>query len=100
MEAHRRLLPNVQISLKLHFLEEHTIPQMRRYKSGLGKMNEQGGENAHSKQNQLERDCANLKRQPLRLLWTVMVHALTVALPAVQAKMKYRKTRKRKVTEE
>ncbi|XP_072047968.1 uncharacterized protein [Amphiura filiformis] len=99
MESYRRILPNCQISLKLHFLEDHAIPQMRRLKAGLGKMNEQGGENVHSKQNKSEQSSANLKKQPLRHLMTVMTNSLTAALPDIQSKMRYRKKRKINVEE-
>lgn len=53
MQAHWQLLAHIKISLKLHFLKVHAIPQMKHFRSGLWKMNEQGGENAHSKQNRL-----------------------------------------------
>ena len=32
---------------KLHILEHHVVPQLRRWKRGSGLMNEQGGESAH-----------------------------------------------------
>ncbi len=51
MGSLRQPLPTGNISLKLHFLEDHVMPQIRRLKAGLGKMNEQGGKNVHSKPN-------------------------------------------------
>ncbi len=96
MEAFRHNMPTANISLKFHFLEDHVIPQIKCLKAGLGKMNEQGGENVHGKQNKSERASANMSKQPLRHLLHVMTNALTAALPDIQAKMRFPKKRKKK----
>ena len=100
MECFRRELPDVQISLKLHFLEDHVLPKIRELRAGLGKMNEQGGENTHGKHKKEELISANLMHQPVRHLLTVMMQRLTSCLPEVQDKMLYKKKRAKKGVEE
>ncbi|XP_072027206.1 uncharacterized protein [Amphiura filiformis] len=43
MMSYRLLFPNSRISLKLHILEDHAMQQIRRFRAGLGRLNEQGG---------------------------------------------------------
>ncbi|XP_072013609.1 uncharacterized protein [Amphiura filiformis] len=93
MQCFRSSLANVQISLKLHFLEDHVLPQIKSLRAGLGLMNEQGGENQHGHQKREAAACSNLKHQPMQQLLTVMKNSLTQCLPDVQAKMLHRKKR-------
>ena len=93
METFRHELPTVQISLKLHFLEDHVIPQICQLRAGLGKLNEQGGESKHGAVNREEKANANLRRQPLKFLTTVVRNVLVSCLPDVLCKMLQRKRR-------
>ena len=76
------------------------LPKMRELHAGLGKMNEQGGENKHGKHKKEEQISANLMHQPVRHLLTVMTQQLTSSLPDVQDKMLYKKKRTKKSVEE
>ncbi len=85
MVSLRQPLPTVNISLKRHFLEDHVMPQIHHLKAGLCKMNEQGGENVHSKPNKAKTTISNMSNQPLIHLMTVMTNTITAALPDVQS---------------
>jgi len=65
------------ITPKLHLLEEHTVPMMRRLRVGLGLLGEQGAESLHSSLNSLESKFKNIPGELLRLKSVADQHLLT-----------------------
>lgn len=97
MSLYRQTFPNGKISLKLHILEDHTIEQITRFRSGLGKLNEEGGEATHAEQNKDARRAYNLQHQPLQRLVFLEKEHLVKQHPEIRAKsLKQMKTKKRK----
>ena len=45
MSLYREIFP--RIPPKLHILEDHTVPQLKKFQRGLGILSEQGGESSH-----------------------------------------------------
>ena len=68
------------ITPKLHLLERHTIPCMRRFGISLGLLDEQGGESIHGKFKQLRSSLENMNRDVDRLR-VLVTQYLTTALP-------------------
>ncbi len=97
MSTYRLFFPSATITLKLHILEDHTSQQLARFKSGLGRLNEQGGERAHKEQNQEESVHANIQNPLQRLLAMMRAHH-TTCCPEIQANIK--RPKKRKLNEE
>ncbi|XP_072029157.1 uncharacterized protein [Amphiura filiformis] len=93
MMSYRLLFPNSRISLKLHILEDHAMQQIRRFRAGLGRLNEQGGERAHKEQNREEAIHSNIQNPLQRLLAMMRAHH-TTCCPEVQAKFQRGKKRK------
>ena len=65
------------ISPKLHLLEHHTAPLMRRLRIGLGLLGEQGAESLHSSFNSLQSKFKNIPGELLRLKSVADQHLLT-----------------------
>ena len=55
MEFYRTEFPRASVLPKMHLLEDHTIPWMRRWHLGAGLMGEHGSESIHSHIVHLER---------------------------------------------
>eukprot|EP00117_Sycon_ciliatum_P043758 scpid30363/ scgid31641/ len=68
------------ITPKLHLLECHTIPCMRRFGVSLGLLGEQGGESIHRKFKQLRSSLENMNRDVDRL-HVLVTQYLTTTLP-------------------
>ena len=73
MMSYRLLFPN-SIILKLHILEDHAMQQIRCFRSGLGRLDEQGRERAHKEQNQEEAIHSNIQNPLQRLLAMMRAH--------------------------
>lgn len=54
LEFFRQTFPST-FPPKLHMLEEHTVPWIKRFGFGMGLLGEQGGENCHREFNRLKR---------------------------------------------
>ena len=62
---------NLSVTPKIHFLEDHAVPQMRYLGYALGKYNEQGGESLHALVNRIKPRYGNLVSLLLALFPTV-----------------------------
>ncbi|XP_033646390.1 uncharacterized protein LOC117305619 [Asterias rubens] len=87
LRVYRRCFPDASITPKLHMLEEHTMEQLRRFKVGLGLLNEQGGELLHTEFNRAGRAVHGMKDE-LQKLMSIMRRHLTTTFPEVHAEMK------------
>ena len=74
------------ITPKLHLLECHVVPSMRRFGVGLGLLGEQGGESIHAEFNLLQTTFRSVVRELDRLKMVVQQHCLTT-LPQELAKV-------------
>ena len=93
MEFFRKNWPGVNISPKMHMLEDHVIPFIRRWHVGLGFYGEQGGEALHQEFNKMQNRYKNI-RKPLESLRYMMEQHLKSTNPKsrlLQPKPKKRK---------
>ena len=85
------------VTPKLHLLETHTVPVMKRYGVSLGLLGEQGGEGVHHHFRQLE-GRANISqvKTNVKQLKLVVEHHLHETIPTVKELIPQPSTRKRK----
>ncbi|XP_071943891.1 uncharacterized protein [Antedon mediterranea] len=79
---YRKIAPGV-VQPKLHMLEHHSVPFMRRWKVGIGLLAEQGGELIHSEFNRRKRAVHGI-RNNLDQLMSIMKSHLTFTSPEIQ----------------
>ena len=53
--SYRSTFAQATIIPKMHFLEDHTVPWIKKWRTGFGFLGEQGGESIHKQFNALER---------------------------------------------
>ncbi len=56
-DVYRDTFPNATITPKLHMLEDHTIPFLKKWGVGLGFLGERGAESIHARFNTLRAFC-------------------------------------------
>lgn len=98
MSFYRATFPHASVIPKMHMMEEHMVPWLRKHHLGFGTMGEQGAESIHASFNGIERDHACLIHNRVeRLLAVMRQHHLKVAPSnvAMQPAVK-----KRKITED
>ncbi len=78
---------------KMHVMEDHAIPWLRRFHIGAGLMGEQGAESIHARMMKLERDFRGIKDELDSLKYIVTEQSLYTApsLSALQPPVKRRK---------
>jgi hypothetical protein len=57
----RREFAEESVTPKMHILEEHVVPWIRRWRVALGFHGEQGGESVHARFNSIRRDIRGMK---------------------------------------
>lgn len=72
-------------------LEDHVLGQIEKYRAGLGKLNESGGEAAHAEQNKDDRRAYPMKNQPQKRIMFLMKTHHTRHHPTIQEKSMKRK---------
>ena len=55
MKYYREQFPTSTVTPKLHMLEEHIVPWLKKWKVGFGLLGEQGAESIHAHFNSLKR---------------------------------------------
>ena len=78
MESFRASFPSSSISLKMHLLEDHTVPWARRTGTGFGLLGKQGAESIHARFNTLQRTYQCIHNKVDRLLSIVKEHSLSI----------------------
>ena len=76
MSFYRRELPHSRISPKMHMLEDHIVPWIRRWGMGMGFHSEQGAESIHARFNSMLRTYSNIRNPLERLGKVVQEHNL------------------------
>lgn len=72
MSAMRSQLPHQSITPKLHLLEDHIVPFIRRWHAGPGYLGEQGGESVHKEFNILAARHASMRHKEVDRLLSAM----------------------------
>ena len=75
MEFYRDTFPNKVIP-KMHFLEDHVVPWMQRWKCGMAFHGEQAVESLHAEFNKLQRAACGIKNKTSQLLSMMKSHHL------------------------
>ena len=79
MASYRASFPGISITLKLHILEEHVVPWIRRWHFGLGFHGEQGAESIHTVFNALHRTYNSITNPTHRLKCMLKEHHLQIS---------------------
>ena len=93
----RENFPGIEITPKLHMLEDHVCPFLRQWHMGLGFYSEQGLEGIHSEFNTQSQHFDHVKKQDVRLLQILVNHHIATS-PSQAPKPKERNL-KRKANE-
>lgn len=94
MKCYRESFPNATVLPKMHILEEHIVPWLRKWRVGFGLMGEQGAESIHAYFNSLGRTYRGIPDRVDRLKHTMKEHLLHVAPANIAATLEV-KRRKR-----
>ena len=76
MSFYRREFPSATVLPKMHFLEEHTIPWLKKWGVGFGLMGEQGAESIHRHINEMKPMFSHMKDPVKRLKCLLNGHLL------------------------
>ena len=79
MSYYRETFPNSTVLPKMHILESHTIPWLKRWRMGAGIMGEQGAESLHAHFMRLDRTYQGVVNEVQRLKCVVKEHMLESA---------------------
>lgn len=91
MNSFRDILPNVSVTPKLHLLEHHIVPFIKKWKYGFGVYGEQGIESIHQNFNKLFTTYCRMKPSIRRLKAMMDAHMISVNPEAKQLKPPKRK---------
>ena len=94
MECYRESFPTATVLPKMHMLEEHVVPWLRRWHVGFGMMGEQGAESIHAYFNSLGRTYRGIPDPVQRPKQTMKEHLLHVAPANIAAKPTIKKRKK------
>lgn len=97
MAFYRSNFPSATVLPKMHILEEHVVPWLRRWKLGSGLMGEQGAESIHAHIMKLERIHQGIPDELDRLKYIMNEHILESdpSLTSLVPPPKRRKRRKK-----
>lgn len=85
LQCIREKFPDMTITPKLHMLEDHVCPFLRRWHMGLGFYGEQGIEGIHSVFNTQSQHFDHVKKQDVRLRQILVNHHIATS-PALAGK--------------
>lgn len=90
MHFYRESFPDATILPKMHMLEEHVVPWLKKWHIGFGFMGEQGAESIHAYFNMLKRTFQGI-RDPVQRLERIMTEHYAPANIAAKPTIKKRK---------
>ena len=67
MDFYRDSFPNATVLPKMHMLEDHMVPFLKKWRVGLGFLGEQGAESIHARFNAIKRSYINMPNSVQRL---------------------------------
>ena len=76
MSFYRENFPHVTVLPKMHIMEDHVVPWLKRWRLGSGLMGEQGAESIHAHLMKLERTHQGIPNELDRLKYIVKEHML------------------------
>ena len=76
MKFYREKFPTATVLPKMHIMEEHVIPWVKRWRVGAGLMGEQGAESVHAHFMKLERTHQGIPSEVDRLKYIMKEHQL------------------------
>lgn len=79
MSYYRQHFPNATVLPKMHMLEEHVVPWLKKFHVGFGLLGEQGIESIHAHFNSLERTYKSIHEEVARLRNLMKEHLLHIA---------------------
>lgn len=93
LALYRDVFPEATITPKLHMLEDHVVPFLRKWKVGFGFLGEQGAESVHARFNTIRRNFVNMRNRAQRLEAIVREHHTQICPDNIirQPKVKRRK---------
>lgn len=102
MKFYREKFPWASVLPKMHMLEEHVIPWLKKYGVGFGLLGEQGVESIHAHFNSLGRTYKSIPEEVARLRQLMKEHLLHIAPENISAipEIKRRKRRERETVDE
>ena len=100
MSHYRLTFPNSSVTPKMHFLEEHVVPWVKKWKIGFGLMGEQGAESVHAYFNGLVLRYKGVTDPVQRMECTMREHLLHIAPANVAAKPQLKKRKMNRQVEE
>lgn len=86
MEFYRSSFPAATVLPKMHILETHVIPWLRKWHVGFGLMGEQGAESIHKYFNSLGRTYSGIAEPVQKLHYTMKEHFLHIAPANIDAR--------------
>jgi hypothetical protein len=98
MEYYRTHFPHATVLPKMHMLEEHVIPWLRKWHVGFGLLGEQGVESVHAHFNRLKRTYASVPEEVQQLRTLMNEHLLHIAPEHVAATPDIKRRRSRNAT--
>jgi hypothetical protein len=79
LNYYRETFPTASVTPKLHMLEDHVVPFLRRWRVGFGFHGEQGAESLHATFNKIRRSYMAIPDRVKRLKCVVKEHHLQVS---------------------
>ena len=100
MTYYRLTFPHSSVLPKMHILEAHVVPWLRKWKVGFGMMGEQGLESIHAYFNSLSRTYQNIPNKVERLKAMMREHLLHSEPGLVEAQPPTKRRKKVTTNEE
>lgn len=95
MAHYRTTFPHATVLPKMHILEDHVIPWLRKWHVGAGLMGEQGAESVHTHLHSLERNFGNIVNKVDRLKYIFNAYNLETAPQLLDLKPEVKRRKKR-----
>ncbi len=99
MSHYRESFPHATILPKMHILEDHVIPWLRKWRVGAGLMGEQGAESLHAHLHKLERDYSGIPNKLDRLKYIFKMYNIETAPSLLELRPEIKRRKKRKLSE-
>ena len=98
MAHYRSSFPHATVLPKMHILEDHVIPWLRKWHVGAGLMGEQGAESLHAHLHTLERNFASITNPVDRLKYIFNMYNVETSPQLLDLKPELQRRKKRKKT--
>ena len=96
LSHYRSSFPHATVLPKMHILEDHVIPWLKKWRVGAGLMGEQGAESLHSHLHKLERDYAGIVNSVDRLKYIFKMYNIETCPQLLDLKPEIKERQKRR----